>query len=483
MRMRARRSPVLQSRGAFLFGIAFMGLFALIGSLILLGAWFSFEGGDLEAGLLFLSFGSMFFTAGTFGIWGSFRERRIHKRDLARKEEHPDEPWLWFDEWKDGRVGGHGREKMIVVWCVAIFWSAIVGSMLFTGVGEFRRGSPVLVGTVPFLAISVGFYVWAIRLTLRWRKFGASMLVLETFPGVIGGKLRATLVLPSGVQPSTDLRARLGCHRIDHSEEHGPESTLWHTEVTLPANRAMIVAEGAAHTVEFAIPAGLEPSSPLPEMEEVVWDVDVWGEGARVPYRASFQVPVFVTSESSDETEPEPEVSHAPIHTPSGARFDALSRIRVSPSVTGGYDFSFPYPRQAGTTAAIALALVLATAACVWFLAGKVPLWVPLLFGILDLLIVWLALAFWTRSKRVHVGTDGVRIRGGRFGLSGSRLTPRDEIETIEPRVMLEAETLMLHDLDLVRTDGKHVTVGIFIPSKQEAAWLAGRMRDVLEGR
>jgi len=483
MRMRPRRTPVLQPRGWFVFGIAFMGLFTLIGSFLLLGAWIIFEEGDLEGGLLFLSFGAMFFTAGTFSTWSSFRDRRIHKRDLRRKQEHPDEPWLWFDEWKSGRVRGNGRQKTIVVWCVAIFWSAIVGSMFFAGLGEFRSGSPVLVGTVPFLAISVGFYVWAIRLTLRWRKFGASMLVLETFPGVIGGKLRATLVVPSGVQPSTDLRARLGCHRIDHTEEDDPESTLWHTEVTLPANRAMTLVEGAGRTVEFAIPAGLDPSSPLPEMKEIVWDVDVWGEGAKVPFRASFQVPVFATSESSEETEPEPEVSHTPLHTPSGARFDALSRIVVSPSVKGGCDFLFSYPRQAASTAAIALALVLATAACVWFLAGTPPLWVPLLFGVLDLLIVWLALAFWTRSKRVHAGTDGVWIRSGRFGLPWSRFVPKQEIAKFEPRVMLEAETLILHALDLIQTDGRHVTVGIFIPSRQEATWLAGRMRDALGGR
>ncbi|MFQ5416640.1 MAG: hypothetical protein ACE5FL_06255, partial [Myxococcota bacterium] len=268
--MRARRAPALQSRAAFAFVIAAMGLFSAIGVFLLLGGWLSFEESDLENGPIFLAFGAMFFTAGSFGIWGSVRDRRIHRRDLARKQRHPDQPWLWFDEWQSGRIRGHGREKMIATWCVAFFWSAIVGSMFFAGIGEFRRGSPVLVGTVPFLAISLGLYGWAIRSTLRWRRFGASVLVLETLPGVIGGRLRATLVMPLGVQPAGDLRARLGCHRIDHEEEHHSESALWHTEVTLPANRAMTRAEGAAHSVEFAIPAGLEPSSPLPETEEIV---------------------------------------------------------------------------------------------------------------------------------------------------------------------------------------------------------------------
>jgi hypothetical protein len=483
MRMRPRRSPALQSRGWFAFGIAFMGLFSLIGSFLLLGAWACFDEGDSETGLLLLSFGATFFTAGTLAIRGSFRERRAHKRDLARKAEHPDEPWRWFDRWKDGRVAGDGRTKMMVVWCVAIFWSAVVGSMFYSGLSEFRRGSPVLVGTVPFLAISVGFYVWAIRLTLRWRKFGSSTLVLETFPGVIGGRLRARLVLSSGAPLATDLRARLGCHRIDHAEEDSPESTLWSTEVTLPANRAMTLAEGSAHAIEFSIPAGLEPSSALPETNEIVWDVDVWGEGTAVPYRASFQVPVFAVSESSEESEPEPELPPAPIHTPSGVHFDPRSRIRVSPSLTGGQDFLFPCPPLAGKIAAIALALVLATAACVWFLAGRVPLWVPLLIGALDMLIVWLALAFLARSKRVHVGTDGVRVRGGRFEFSRSRFVPKHELEKIEPTVMLEAETLVLSELELVLTSGKRVTAGIFIPSKHEAEWLAERMRDALEGR
>lgn len=483
MRMRSRRSPALQSQGWFAFGITFMGVFSLIGAFLLLGAWAFLDEGDSENGLLLLSFGSAFFAAGTLGIRGSFREQRTHQRDLARKAEHPDEPWRWFDNWKDGRIAGDGRTKMMVIWCVAVFWSAVVGSMFYSGLDDFRRGSPVLVGTVPFLAISVGFYVWAIRLTLRWRKFGASTLVLETFPGAIGGRLRARLILPSGALLSTDLRARLGCHRIDHTEEDSPESTLWSTELKLPATQAMTLAEGSAHLIEFSIPAGLEPSSPLPETKEIVWDVDVWGEGTAVPYRASFQVPVFAVPESSEESEPESEPPPAPIHTPSGVHFEPRSRIRVSPSLTGGHDFLFPCPRLAGKIAAIALVLVLATAACVWFVAGKVPLWVPLLIGVLNMLIAWTALAYLARSKRVHVGTDGVRIRGGGIELSRSRFIPKNEIEKIEPGVMLEAETLALRDLELVLTNGKRVTVGIFIPSEQEAEWLAEHMRDALEGR
>ena len=483
MRMRFRRSPVLQSRTAMLFATAFVVLFLAVGALLVVFAVWSAQEGDTDSTLVFAAFGSTFCTAVVWALFGNLRARRAHRRDLGRKDAFPEEPWRWYEEWASGRVASHGCAKMIMFWSVAVFWSAIVGSMFLVGLPEFKQGSPVLIGMIPFGAISVLFYFWAVRATWRWVKYGASFLMLDSFPGVIGGRLRATLVLPSGAPPAGDLRARLACRRVDHNEEDSPEETLWHDEVTLPANQAAAIAEGLAFPMEFAIPAGHAPSSPLPEMGEVVWDIDVWGETARLDYRASFQVPVFVTPESADEAAPVTEVRHAPVHAPDGARFEQGSRIRVSPGATGGLEFTFPYPRQAGTTGLIALVLVAVTAACVLFVSHRVPLWVPAVFGFLELLLVWGALLYWTRSRRVHVATDGVRVHRRKFGLRGSRFVPRDEIVDIESGVMLEADTLIMHDLELALVGGKRVNVGIFIPSKAEAAWLAQRMRDALEGR
>ncbi len=483
MRMRFRRSPMAQSRAAMLVATAFMVLFLAVGGLLVVFAVWSAQEGDTDHMLLFAAFGSTFCTAAVGALFGTWRDRRAHRRDLERKKELPDEPWRWYEEWASGRVASHGCAKMIMFWSVAVFWSAIVGSMFLVGLPEFKQGSPVSIGMIPFGAISVLFYFWAVRATWRWMKYGASFLALDSFPGVIGGRLRATLVLPSGVPPAGDLRARLACRRVNHNEEDSPEETLWHDELTLPANQAAALAEGLASPMELAIPAGQAPSSPLPEMGEVVWDIDVWGETARLDYRASFQVPVFVTSESSDEAAPVSEARRAPVRAPDGERFEQGSRIRVSPGATGGFDFTFPYPRQAGTTGLIALVLVAVTAMCVLLVSHWVPLWVPSVFGFLDLLLVLGALLYWTRSRRVHVAADGVRVHQRKFGLRRTRFVPSEEIVDIESGVMLEADTLMMHDLELVQAGGRRVNVGIFIPSKAEAAWLAQRMRDALEGR
>ena len=157
MRMRFRRSPTVQSRSAMLLMPGILLLFLAIGGLLVLFAVWSAQEGDTDHMLLFGAFGSTFCTAAVFALFGTWRDRRAYRRDLGRKDAFPEQPWLWYREWASGRVASHGRTRMIMFWSVAVFWSAIVGTMFFAGLPEFRRGSPVLVGFVPFGAISLLF--------------------------------------------------------------------------------------------------------------------------------------------------------------------------------------------------------------------------------------------------------------------------------------------------------------------------------------
>ena len=197
MRMRARRSPMVQSRAAILFGVFFVLLFLSIGVILVAFAVWSAGDGYTEGMLLGGAFGSTFCTAAVWTLYDGWRERRAYRRDLERRDALPDQPWRWYGEWASGRVASHGRARMITFWSVAVFWSAAVGSMFFAALPDFQRGSPVLMGVILFGAISLLLYFWAIRATWRWKKYGASFLALDTFPGVVGGGFRATLVLPS----------------------------------------------------------------------------------------------------------------------------------------------------------------------------------------------------------------------------------------------------------------------------------------------
>ena len=94
MRMRFRRSPMVKSRAAMFFMTAFALLFLAIGALLVLFATWSAEEGDTEDMLLFGAFGSTFCTAAVFTVFGTWRDRRAYRRDLARKEALPEQPWL-----------------------------------------------------------------------------------------------------------------------------------------------------------------------------------------------------------------------------------------------------------------------------------------------------------------------------------------------------------------------------------------------------
>lgn len=53
----------------------------------------------------------------------------------------------------------------------------------------------------------------AIRATIAWRKFGESVLKLDTIPAVIGGYLRGVIETSVKIRPEEDFSVRLLCHR------------------------------------------------------------------------------------------------------------------------------------------------------------------------------------------------------------------------------------------------------------------------------
>jgi hypothetical protein len=57
----------------------------------------------------------------------------------------------------------------------------------------FDKGNKLAVLGLLFPAVGAGLLVWAVRATLRWRKFGSSTFEMTTLPGVIGGPLRGTI--------------------------------------------------------------------------------------------------------------------------------------------------------------------------------------------------------------------------------------------------------------------------------------------------
>ncbi|NIS74362.1 MAG: hypothetical protein GTO08_03610, partial [Deltaproteobacteria bacterium] len=116
------------------------------------------------------------------------------KEDEELKKRHPHQPWMWVREWEQNEIRGAGKPNMIVAWIFTGFWNLLLVTGFTKGAIHFKHLTP---GKIINLAVSflvgIGTLIWALQRTMRWRKFGKSILKLSAMPGVIGGKLQGTI--------------------------------------------------------------------------------------------------------------------------------------------------------------------------------------------------------------------------------------------------------------------------------------------------
>jgi hypothetical protein len=344
--------------GLFCLGLAFREVFSLqpeMGTVLFLGLF----------GLVF----------GGVGVWMILRAVKGYKSSQQvdeRKTQHPDKPWLWREEWASGRIQDSNRSSLSYVWFFAILWNLISAPLSMVLPREILqdRNYPALVGLL-FPLAGAGLLIWAIRATLRWKKFGTSLLELETLPGVIGGHLEGILQTPTPLFAEEGFSLKLTCidRRVTGSGKNRSvnEKILWRERQVIPKERIEAGIQGSSIPLTFQIPYDARETDRKDMDNAILWYVDAEASVPGVDYGAQFEVPLFRTSQSDPdfaparETEvPEP-TAEEPTHT------DSHGGITVRPGQRGGTEIYFPPARNVS----VAVALTFFTSiwsAVIWFM-------------------------------------------------------------------------------------------------------------------
>lgn len=401
----------------------------------------------------------------------------------AARTRNPESPWLWREDWAAGRIQDGNRGAMIGAWVFAGFWNLVSLPSAVVGVRQaLREQTWGLLIVLIFPAVGLGLLVWAVRATLRYRRFGVSRLELSTVPAPVGRELRGTVVAPGVLEAREGLRVTLTCVRRVTTGAGKSRSTservLWQEEQRLSGARTR-TAEGMRTSVPvaFRLPADAHPSDGSNPRDRVIWRLAVAAEVPGVDYASSFEVPVFRTAESETGSAPDPSAPTAlePYVQP------ATSRVRVTRN-RRGTEIDFPAGRNpleaAGLTAftAIWLAAVWAT---VHFGA---PLLLQAVFAGFGLLLAWAALGTWLWASRVVVGDGGVIVSRGVLAPMREQRLDAGEIAEVTTRIGMQSGGTPFYDLVLVRKDGDEVPAGRGIRDKREAEWLADTVRRALKG-
>src|SRR5262249_1963472 len=154
----------------------------------------------------------------------------------TKMAEHPNEPWLWRDDWAQG----YARSE----------WQPAAGMMLVMGFVFLLFSVPIVMNfpfaAYPFKSIVVSFFpLMGFLLVgmsavahLRVRKFKGVRLKLSEAPCVIGGKLRGRLEIEFAFPPAATVDLSVNCVRSYVSGTGNNrtrwEKILWQERRTLP---------------------------------------------------------------------------------------------------------------------------------------------------------------------------------------------------------------------------------------------------------
>jgi len=445
--------------------------------------WFT-TGFELERAILLLVFALVFGGVGFGLLYATLSGRKRARRGDERRTAHPEAPWLWREEWNDGRVRCDAKKGALALSAFATLWMLISAPVAFVAVNEeLPKGNKAALIALVFPAVGLLLMGWAGLAVLRWRKYGSSVFEMGEFPGVVGGDVVGGVHVAARVDAAQGVTMRLTCieRTVTGSGKNRRthESVLWQDEMLLPA-ASLAVSRGATTIpVAFRVPFDCRQSEELSPSHSILWRLELDAETAGADYATSFEIPVFRTPESR----PDASVSDALDLTPPEAPRDP--RIRVHRSVGGRLELVFPAFRHPGLSLGLGTFLAVWWGIVVLLTRSDAPWLFPLVFGGFGLLIgfAWISVTF--GASRAVADPEQLSVTPSWFGIPGPCRSMRAaDVKRLRLKVGMQAggaRQTAYHDLIAELGGGRTLKVGSVVRSRREGEWLIARLNEALE--
>ena len=453
--------------------ILFALVFVAMGLCALVGAIREFTLGKTKSGMGLVFFALLSGAVGTGIIALAKFSTRRSQRDEALQASHPDEPWRWREDWARGEVKSAGAPTLIFIWFFALFWNAISSAVFFGILNQANRGKAIYIVLI-FPLVGVGLLVWAIRQTVRWRRFGESVFKMTTMPGVIGGPLAGVIHSARPLHRAQQIRLRLVCFKRDSSGDSTSEDLQWEDEKLFSGE---VLRSGDGIPVLFNIPFECPPTATLSAGLAIVWRLEARATMPGVAYVAQFEVPVFKTAQSrSDATLlPDPAASYEQPSEPA-----STPGITVKPAAQGGTEFTFAAARNKSVGLGMILFTAIWTGAVVFMFRLKAPLALAIVFGLFDLLFLWVLISVLTSASRVVVDANAIQLTTRRLFFRSQKFIPASDVKSIQSKFSMSSGNTSYYDLQAHLEAGKKIGLASHILSKRKAEALAVEMERAL---
>ncbi len=425
-----------------------------------------------------------------FGLLGAIiLGRRTVAGTIARAHAHPDEPWLWREDWAARQVRDAARSAAWSGVFFAVLWNLISIPVSIAVVGaELPKGNHLALLGLLFPLVGVVLAASATRQALRYRRFGVSELDLERVPIPVGHPLLGTVRAAVDTAPPDGFRVVLDCINRTRSGSGDDETTTehvrWQEERQVPGT-ALRDYRGAGVTIPIAfdIPADVQGTDESRPRDVIVWRLSVSATLPGVDYAATFDVPVYRTAESAQPRSRDEVARVARTAMPDPPA--APSSITVTRDA-GATTIVFPAFRNPGPTLSLA-AFTLLWTGTIWVqrVLGA-PLFFPVITGVFAGVLWWVTLALAFTSSHVVVRPDGLVVTHRFLGLPRRRSIAAPDVAGIEMPIEMQAGSTPYYGIRLRRhaVPGRRlagaITIGTGIRDKREAERLVATIAAAL---
>ncbi len=401
---------------------------------------------------------------------------RKNRNQTKLASEHPAEPWLQKEEWAEGRVVDSNRGGMIGIIIFAVFWNLISFPIaFFIGPDERAEAGKAIYLVYLFPAIGTLMIIAAAYQIARYLKYGRSIFEMTSLPGVIGGALSGIVHTKRNIIPEDGFHLTLNCIHQYQSGSGKNRSThedvLWQDERTMEREALEQDLTKSAIPVLFAIPFDSKPSDITDSSNRIFWRLEVKAKTRGIDYSAKFEVPVFKTEDSTenftlDESAIEPYVRKS---EPDQA-IAALGARRTD-TVRGSL-YTFPPANALGVAIGISVFTAIWTGAVWLMLSLDAPILFPIIFGVIDIFLVYWMLNLWLHTSRIETWPGGMRCATGWLIPGKPRELSTSEIDNIDLKNPMRSGTKVYYTLALRLRNGKKINLASHLQNKRNAEML-----------
>ncbi|MGH9743406.1 MAG: HEAT repeat domain-containing protein, partial [Candidatus Acidiferrum sp.] len=397
-------------------------------------------------------------------------------------------------DWAIRRAESLKKNIRLTAWVVCIFGNLVIIPVAINLARQFGPlGDPRYLIVLGLCCVGLMLFVFAIRATLRHRRFGNTYFEFDTLPFSPGRRLSGGIHLQLGDDAQHGIDLRLSCIRKTTTGTGNNRSTvetvLWQADQNVPSGAIGTDPVGRTIPVDFAIPTDAYVTDHDNLSDQVLWLLHAKADVPGIDYTDDFEVPVFKTSTAAvqafdvvasdsfgiDSPSSSLPMDSAPVSAPANAKVVISSR-------DGGTEFYFP-PFRSAARAVFLLVFAIVWSGVVYFLFRSSAAWLfALIFGFFDFVLVLAAFHSIVGTERILVGNGEIVSTKHVLGIGSTKRFPLSEIDSILPVTSGQKGNgpgSMMYAIRLRPKNGRSITLADEIRSRQEARWIVSQIESL----